>query len=255
MELIESVQHLIEAIKKKLANKSDVGHTHKYAASSSAGGAATSIAVQAGTTNADRYVYFADATTSGNASAKSGTVLYSPNFVYNPNTKTLTVENIAGKASSATVADSVNEVAWGNVSSKPTSFTPSAHNHAAGDITSGTLAVARGGTGQTSLVNSCNSLINGLTTGSSTPQDADYYISQYVGGGTTTTTFHRRPHSALWAYIKSKADGVYSASSHTHSQYLTSHQDISGKANLSGATFTGNVTAPKFITSSGIELY
>jgi hypothetical protein len=33
----------------------------------------------------------------------------------------------------------------------PTSMTPTAHNHAASEITSGTLAVARGGTGQTSL--------------------------------------------------------------------------------------------------------
>lgn len=49
-----------------------------------------------------------------------------------------------------------------------------------------------------------NSFINTLDTGSSTPVDADYYISQYVNGGTTTTTYHRRPMSALWAYIKGK---------------------------------------------------
>jgi len=49
-----------------------------------------------------------------------------------------------------------------------------------------------------------NSLLNALSTGSSDPQDADYYISQYVGGGTTTTSYHRRPMSALWNYIKTK---------------------------------------------------
>ena len=68
------------------------------------------------------------------------------------------------------------------------------------------IDAARGGTGQTSLVNSANVLINALSTGSSTPQDTDYYISQYVGGGTTTTTYHRRPMSALWTYIKGKID-------------------------------------------------
>lgn len=60
-----------------------------------------------------------------------------------------------------------------------------------------------------------NTMINALTTGASTPTDADYYVSQYVGGG--TTTFHRRPMSTLWAYIKSKAESVFAAKNHAHS--------------------------------------
>lgn len=40
-------------------------------------------------------------------------------------------------------------------------------------------------------------LLNKLSEDTSTPQDADYYISQYAGGSTTTTTYHRRPMSAL----------------------------------------------------------
>ena len=36
----------------------------------------------------------------------------------------------------------------------------------------------------------------------------------------------------------------------TNNTYLTSHQDISGKANLSGATFTGDVNAVSFTASS-----
>lgn len=64
-----------------------------------------------------------------------------------------------------------------------------------------------------------NGMINTqLTASSSTPSDNDFYISQYAGGGTTTTTYHRRPVSALWSYIKSKADAVYSAKSHTHTK-------------------------------------
>lgn len=86
----------------------------------------------------------------------------------------------------------------------------------AGNISSGTLPVARGGTGQTTAENAANSLLNALTTGSSTPVDADYYISQWVGGGTTTTDYVRRPVSALWAYIKGKADSVYAAATHYH---------------------------------------
>ena len=49
-----------------------------------------------------------------------------------------------------------------------------------------------------------STLLNKLTTGSSTPTDADYYICQWAGGGTTTTSYHRRPMSALYTYVKSK---------------------------------------------------
>ena len=73
-------------------------------------------------------------------------------------------------------------------------------------ITSGTLAVERGGTGQSTLNAAANSLINSLSVGTATPVDADYFISQYTGGGTTTTTYHRRPMSALYAYIKAKTE-------------------------------------------------
>lgn len=52
-------------------------------------------------------------------------------------------------------------------------------------------------------------MINKLNANGSIPKDNDYYISQYVGGGTITTTYQRRPMSALWEYIKSKANSVY----------------------------------------------
>lgn len=86
-----------------------------------------------------------------------------------------------------------------------------------------------------------SALINNLSIGDSTPQDDDYYVSQYAGGGTTSTTYYRRPVKTLWSYIKGKADatyqpkGSYAAANHTHSQYLTAHQDISGKVDKSEA--------------------
>lgn len=61
--------------------------------------------------------------------------------------------------------------------------------------------------------------LNRLSTGSDTPSDADYYICQYARGGTSKTTYHRRPVSALWSYIKGKADAVYAAKSHVHSAF------------------------------------
>lgn len=47
-----------------------------------------------------------------------------------------------------------------------------------------------------------NAAINLLSTGSSTPSLADYYVSQFASGGTSTTTYHRRPISALWNAFK-----------------------------------------------------
>lgn len=47
-----------------------------------------------------------------------------------------------------------------------------------------------------------STLINLLATGSSAPNLNDYYVCQYVNGGTTTTSYHRRPISALWTTFK-----------------------------------------------------
>ena len=94
-----------------------------------------------------------------------------------------------------------------------------------------------------------NTMINGLDLGTATPTDADYYIAQWVNGGTTHTTFVRRSHSALWNYIKSKSDSVYqlkgnyAASSHTHaiSDITNLKSSLDSKLSLSGGTITGQI--------------
>lgn len=94
-----------------------------------------------------------------------------------------------------------------------------------------------------------NTMINTLSTGSATPQDADYYVSQYAGGGSTTTAYHRRPMSALWTYIKSKAGSVFAAKSHTHN--YAGSGSAGGSANsavkLDTAT-AGSATKPVYIS-------
>lgn len=103
-------------------------------------------------------------------------------------------------------------------------------NNLTSDSTTDSLAAAQGkalkalidGKSSSDHTHNLSTMINTLSTGSSVPSDNDYFISQYVGGGTTTLTYHRRPISTLWTYIKSKADstyqakGSYAASSHTH---------------------------------------
>ena len=75
-------------------------------------------------------------------------------------------------------------------------------------VNAGVQTVANGGTGATTANAAANSFINSLTIGDSVPVDNDYYVSQYVNGGTNTTTYHRRPVSKLWEYIKGKISSV-----------------------------------------------
>lgn len=73
-----------------------------------------------------------------------------------------------------------------------------------GDGTSTWSALSYDSAIPTSHEHNLSAMINKLGVGEATPTDNDYYVSQYVGGGTTTTSYHRRPMSALFEYIKSK---------------------------------------------------
>lgn len=143
-------------------------------------------------------------------------------------------------------AGTATSVPWSGVTGKPSTFTPSAHTHddryyTESEInskldgksntghthddryyTESEMNTKLAGKSDTSHSHNLSTMINALEEGTSAPTDDDYYIAQYAGGGTTTTTYYRRPHSALWSYIKGKADSVYqakgsyAASSHTH---------------------------------------
>ncbi len=98
-----------------------------------------------------------------------------------------------------------------------------------------------------------NAALNRLTTGWSIPTDNDYYISQHVGGGTTTTTYHRRPVSALWNYIKGKADTVYATKSHTHSYAGSSSAGGAATSANKLNTDAGSATGPVYF-SDGVPV-
>ena len=167
----------------------------------------------------------------------------------------------AGKADAANITTTANAVAYysdanGTFASKASANGVLYATSTNGSLQWGILPAAQGGTGQTSLINAANSLLNALSTGSSTPVDTDYYISQYVGGGTTTTTYHRRPMSALWAYIKSKADPVYAkpediinaineldvSDSAVSGKYVSTVSETNGKISVTKENFSPSVT-------------
>ena len=106
-----------------------------------------------------------------------------------------------------------------------------------------TVDASHGGTGETSLKNSANALINALGTGDSVPTDNDYMISQYVGGGTTTTTYHRRPFSYRWSYIKDKAKSAFQMTTGYTTISSSDEMDISKYKTLGVWSFTSTVAA------------
>lgn len=119
--------------------------------------------------------------------------------------------SLTGNATSATALKTSGTILTDLGSTTAATYT------SGGNITpgvTGTLAVGNGGTGQTTAVNAANALLDSLSAGSSNPVDGDTYIASYADGKNVThngtNTYHRRPVSALWNYIKGKADTVYS---------------------------------------------
>lgn len=130
------------------------------------------------------------------------------------------------------------------------------HTHTISNITN--LQTALDGKSNTNHTHDLNPMINTLTIGTSDPIDADYYIAQYADGGSTTTTYHRRPHSALWNYIKSKANSVYqpkgsyAASSHTHDDRYYTESEINTKlASKSDTSHTHNYVVGSYTGNGG----
>ncbi len=103
--------------------------------------------------------------------------------------------------SSGTISDFDNlkpTTTWTQVENKPTTFTPTSHTHATSDITSGTLAIARGGTGSSSFTGGggviyYNSQSTVLSVGSAATQNAvlqatGYNGTHYFGNWVTLST-------------------------------------------------------------------
>ena len=120
-------------------NTADANKSVKHAItanSATTAGTATNVSAGEGTADAARHVWFSDSTTETKRA-------YSDKFKYNPVTNNLTV-NVTGNAATA------SSVAWGNVTGKPSTYAPSAHNHDDSTITSlnasklfGTIDIAR----------------------------------------------------------------------------------------------------------------
>ena len=98
------------------------------------------------------------------------------------------------------------------------------------------------GKSDTGHTHDLSTMINTLSTGTATPTDNDYYISQHVGGGDTTTAYYRKPISTLWNYIKGKLSTVAISGS---------YNDLSNKPTIGTDTVPG---LTKLYTATGTAI-
>lgn len=115
------------------------------------------------------------------------------------------------------------------------------------------LPTTKGGTGTNAASKSAltSTLINSLSAETSTPKDNDYYVSQHEGGGTSNTTYVRRPVSALWNYIKGKISSVLGL---TASNYA-GKAATAGTADKAVADKSGNDIETTYATKSELSTH
>lgn len=81
------------------------------------------------------------------------------------------------------------------------------HSHAATDINFGVLPADRGGTGQTTLSAAAEALNESLASSSTDVLDTTLFTTSSVGAD--TGKWYRRPATALWNYIRGRANSNY----------------------------------------------
>ena len=152
--------------------------------------------------------------------------------------------------------------AWTSKNLDPTTFAASSHNHSAADITSGTLAIARGGTGATTQADINKNFIAALSEGSSDFTDNTEIISSYASNNGFADTNapnvpYKRDAIKMYNYIKGKLDSVYSATDHTHSNYvqfaIRAHD--SSSAAYTGPTYISTYVGGKALIDRGSWAY
>ena len=95
------------------------------------------------------------------------------------------------------------------------------HNHSAADITSGILAVERGGTGQTTQADINKAFVGELPVGDSVVTDGTMFVSSWASDNgfadtNATNVPYKRKFSYVWEYIKGKISSVLGITNNKH---------------------------------------
>lgn len=109
-----------------------------------------------------------------------------------------------GDGTTASSAVKATQDASGNVITD--TYAPKSHNHSADNITSGTLPIARGGTGATTAKAAEYNLLKPTVSTDAIGDDSEVAF-KYVTPTNTNGVVYARKASLLWNYIKSKLSG------------------------------------------------
>ena len=175
------------------------------------------------------------ASLSDGASAMNTQIQTNKNNIAAMNTQiTENKNNIASLSDGASAMNTQIQTNKNNIAALQTSVAgkaDKAHTHSTGDITSGTLPIANGGTGVTTQADINKAFIGNLETGESDVTDGTEFVSSYASdNGFAETaegalnTPYKRQFIKVWDYIKGKISSVLG---------LTK-DNYGGKANTAG---------------------
>ena len=130
------------------------------------------------------------------------------------------------------------------------------HTHSAGDITSGTLPIANGGTGVTTQADINKAFIGNLDTGESDVTDGTEFVSSWASDdgfayAEAVNTPYRRKFIKVWNYIKGKISSVLGLTANNYGDIQIGSGNITGsKLTIQGLCVSSNSYAdanPKLV--------
>ena len=217
------------------------------------------------------------ASLSDGASAMNTQIQTNKNNIAAMNTQiTENKNNIASLSDGASAMNTQIQTNKNNIAALQTSVAgkaDKAHTHSTGDITSGTLPIANGGTGVTTQADINKAFIVNLETGESDVTDGTEFVSSWASdnGFAETTrgalnTPYKRKFINVWNYIKNKISsvlgltgkkltlqgGTVSSNSYTDTNPKLEFKNADGSQNIS-LTFTDYdaVQEPASLTLNG----
>lgn len=116
------------------------------------------------------------------------------------------------------------------------------------------LPTTKGGTGTNAESQSAltSALINSLAISyANPPYDEDFYVAQSAGGGTSNTSFVRRPVLALWLYVKNKISSVLGLTDSAYSGKAAT----AGTADKAVADKSGNDIETTYATKTELSTH
>lgn len=102
------------------------------------------------------------------------------------------------------------------VDAMPDDYATKEHVHDASDIETGTLPIARGGTGKATAKAAQNALLGNMNELTSAPGDTGEFVMVYTTPNDTQGAVFKRKITKVWEWFKAKTDALYATKTHTH---------------------------------------